>query len=175
MRYNYQDIIILAMEKINWEFNHSIHFSVVRIWAHSDTFLFVSIWVSHLSGLKTNAIVKSLPKTHSAMWYSTLGHAVSSSRMCVQCGVSSQQQQQAASDWELERLPEESGSGDGMAQLCHLAGALLQNRLFFHFPLLCSQLKVIGTNVPSKHSVDAHTAYLFFFIWPFYCSVLHWF
>ena len=77
----------------------------------------------------------------------------------------------------VERLLEESSSGARAAQLRHLAGALLQNRLFFHFPLLCSQLKVTGTNVPSEHSVDAHPAHLFFFflIWLFYCSVSPWF
>lgn len=73
----------------------------------------------------------------------------------------------AGSRWRRSReAAEESSCGDGwdgMAQLCHLAGALLQNRLFLRLPLLCSQWKVIGINVPSKHSMDAHTAYIFFF------------
>lgn len=37
------------------------------------------------------------------------------------------------------------GTG-GTAQLCHLAGALLQNRLFLRSALLYSQLKVTRTN-----------------------------
>jgi len=60
------------------------------------------------------------------------------------------------------------------ARLCHLAAALLQNGLFSHFPRLCLQLKVIGTNAPSNHGADAYIAALSFFIRPSYCSVLHW-
>lgn len=63
----------------------------------------------------------------------THGHTVSSWCLCVQCSVTSQQwwQQPQAKDWE------EEGTGR-RAQLCHLAGALLQNRLFLHSALLCS-------------------------------------
>lgn len=75
----------------------------------------------------------------------------------------------ASSRWlRSGEAAEESSWGDGWdgtAQLCHLAGALLQNRLFLHFPLLCLQWKVIRINVSSKHSMDDHTAsfFLFFF------------
>lgn len=54
--------------------------------------------MSHLSGLKPDAIVKSLLKADSAMWCSTVSHTVSSAHMCVQYGVSSQQQQAAVAE-----------------------------------------------------------------------------
>lgn len=51
--------------------------------------------MSHVSELEPDAIVKSLLKTCSATWCSTLGHAVSSPRTCVRCGVSCQRQQRS--------------------------------------------------------------------------------
>lgn len=71
----------------------------------------------------------------------THGHTASSWCLCVQCSVTSQQrwQQPQTEDWEEEGIGRR-------AQLCHLAGALLQNRLFLHSALLYAQLKVTRIN-----------------------------
>lgn len=139
----YQDTIILAMEKIHTGSSATANISRNKqnaFWC----ILFVSMWASHLSGLKPDAIARSLVKTHSG----TLSAMQSLIGVCVYTAVS------FPSNGSRKLLIENRRGcrrrvavrtrQDRTAELCHLTGALLQNRLFLHFPLLCVQLKVIG-------------------------------